>query len=348
MVGQTIEVNGVNREVIGVLAAGADVMDNRTEIWLPLGLNPANRQNRGNHFLYLIGRLKEGVHDERGARRARHARAQLGRARRGEAARLHARRTPHADEAAAGRSRRQRAAIDLGAAGSGRVRAADCVREPRQPAGGPRRNAPSRVRGADRARRRPRTAAPPVHDRGRLAIGSSAARSAWCSRARASQTIVRLYPDSLPRTSELAVDPPVLLFTLGLSLATGVVFGLAPLMHTRIKALAAALKEGGARGRPATARHLVRRGLVVAEVALAVMLVTGAGLLLRTVYNLVERRRRVRSLAARHVPDGVARRELSARRRPRPVVSTPARAAARRPRRPGARPRCRACHRCGR
>ena len=38
-----------------------DVMDNRTEIWLPLGLNPANRQNRGSHFLYLIGRLKDGV-----------------------------------------------------------------------------------------------------------------------------------------------------------------------------------------------------------------------------------------------------------------------------------------------
>ena len=36
-------------------------MDNRTEVWMPLGLNPANRQNRGSHFLYLIGRLSEGV-----------------------------------------------------------------------------------------------------------------------------------------------------------------------------------------------------------------------------------------------------------------------------------------------
>ena len=39
-----------------------DVMDNRTEIWLPLGLNPANRQNRGNHFLYL-DRPTEGRRD---------------------------------------------------------------------------------------------------------------------------------------------------------------------------------------------------------------------------------------------------------------------------------------------
>ena len=50
----------VRREVIGIMPPGTDVMDNRTEIWMPLGLNPANRQNRGSHFLYLIGRLKDG------------------------------------------------------------------------------------------------------------------------------------------------------------------------------------------------------------------------------------------------------------------------------------------------
>jgi predicted permease len=50
--------------------------------------------------------------------------------------------------------------------------------------------------------------------------------------------------------------------------------------------LAASLKEGGAKGATGAARHHVRRGLVMAEVALAVMLVIGAGLLIRTVYNL--------------------------------------------------------------
>lgn len=57
-------------------------------------------------------------------------------------------------------------------------------------------------------------------------------------------------------------------------------------MHTRVAGLVTALKEGGARGATGAARHHVRRGLVMAEVALAVMLVIGAGLLLRTVYNL--------------------------------------------------------------
>ena len=100
------------------------------------------------------------------------------------------------------------------------------------------------------------------------------------------QALIRVYPTSLPRTSEVTVDPLVLLFTFGVSIVTGLVFGLAPLMHTRVSGLAAALKEGGARGATGAARHHVRRGLVMAEVALAVMLVIGAGLLLRTVANL--------------------------------------------------------------
>ena len=82
------------------------------------------------------------------------------------------------------------------------------------------------------------------------------------------------------------VDPLVLLFTLGVSIATGLVFGLAPLMHTRVKGLVDGAEGRRRQGATGAARHHVRRGLVMAEVALAVMLVIGAGLLLRTVYNL--------------------------------------------------------------
>jgi predicted permease len=100
------------------------------------------------------------------------------------------------------------------------------------------------------------------------------------------RALIRAYPASLPRTSEVTVDPIVLLFTLGVAFVTGLLFGLAPVMHTRVKGLAIALKEGGSRGATSGARHHFRRGLVMAEVALAVMLVIGAGLLVRTVYNL--------------------------------------------------------------
>ena len=100
------------------------------------------------------------------------------------------------------------------------------------------------------------------------------------------RALLRTYPESLPRTGEVAVDARVLVFTFAISIATGLVFGLAPILHIRMKGLITALKEGGARGATRTARHHIRRGLVMAEVALAVMLVIGAGLLLRTVYNL--------------------------------------------------------------
>src|SRR5204862_5634770 len=75
-------------------------------------------------------------------------------------------------------------------------------------------------------------------------------------------------------------------FTLCLLTTTGVLFGLAPILHTRVRGLLTALKDGGGKGATGAARHRIRHGLVVAEVALAVMLVIGAGLLVRTVYNL--------------------------------------------------------------
>ena len=84
-------------------------------------------------------------------------------------------------------------------------------------------------------------------------------------------------PQSIPRAAEIGLDPLVLVFTVGIALITGLVFGLAPLLHVSEHAVAAAIKEGGARSTTTGARNRVRRGLVVAEIALAVMLVIGAG-----------------------------------------------------------------------
>jgi predicted permease len=77
----------------------------------------------------------------------------------------------------------------------------------------------------------------------------------------------------------------VLLFALAVSVATGVIFGVAPAALGRLVDLVQVLKEG-ARDGGAAGRHRVRRALVTAEVALAVMLAIGAGLLVRTVDNL--------------------------------------------------------------
>jgi predicted permease len=100
-----------------------------------------------------------------------------------------------------------------------------------------------------------------------------------------------LGPDHLPRLDAIAVDGRVLAFTLGLSVIAGVLFGIAPLAGAHDADPVEALKAGGrgAAGGSLWGRgHRLRRALVMAEVALAVMLVTGAGLLVRSVAGLRE------------------------------------------------------------
>jgi len=79
----------------------------------------------------------------------------------------------------------------------------------------------------------------------------------------------------------------VLVFTFAVSVITGLIFGMAPLLHLREFATSVTLKEGGHRATAGSARARVRAGLVMAEVALAVVLVVGAGLLLRSFQKLM-------------------------------------------------------------
>jgi cell division protein FtsX len=107
----------------------------------------------------------------------------------------------------------------------------------------------------------------------------------WLARS-GLHTLTQSFPTALPRTAQVHVDPPVLLFVCGVATATSMFFGLAQLRHMGVKGLAVVLREAGTKGATGGTRHHVRRGLVVAEVALALILVLGAGLLIRTVNNL--------------------------------------------------------------
>ena len=91
----------------------------------------------------------------------------------------------------------------------------------------------------------------------------------------------------VPRLAEAAVGGRALLFTLAVTVATGLLFGLAPALRISRPDLQGALKEGGRGSGPGLGRQGLRRGLVVAEVALAVVLVTGAGLVLQSVWRLL-------------------------------------------------------------
>jgi len=92
-------------------------------------------------------------------------------------------------------------------------------------------------------------------------------------------------PFSLPREADVGIDTRVLLFTLALAVFTGIVFGLAPALQATRPNLAGCMKEGG-RGASSGGRHRVRGALVVTEMALAFVLLTGAGLLIRSFFQM--------------------------------------------------------------
>jgi predicted permease len=97
--------------------------------------------------------------------------------------------------------------------------------------------------------------------------------------------IVALAPANIPRLSEVGLNPTILLFALTISVATGVLFGLAPALHASRGDLTVAFRGvGAAAGSPEGTR--VRGALIVAEVALSVVLLIGAGLMLRSFARL--------------------------------------------------------------
>jgi putative ABC transport system permease protein len=98
------------------------------------------------------------------------------------------------------------------------------------------------------------------------------------------QGALGLLPDALPRAEEIGMDGRVLIFAAAVSLLVGILFGLVPALKTATPDLHATLKEGG-RGTTG-ARHRVHAAFVVVEMALALVLLVGAGLMIRTLASL--------------------------------------------------------------
>jgi predicted permease len=98
--------------------------------------------------------------------------------------------------------------------------------------------------------------------------------------------LVSFKPENLPRLSEIGVDGRVLGFTLGISILTGLIFGLVPAWAASRGRVGDALKEGGRSATAGTARQRLRSVFVVAELAVALVLLVGAGLLIKTFWKL--------------------------------------------------------------
>ena len=297
IVGRQIDVDGQKTTVVGVMPAGFDVHDQGVRIWLPLTLDPAQRnQYRGGHFLLLIGRLAPDVTLARAKNELQTLLTQWPAADGAD---------PNAAPGAPGfvhtpSTTKHRLRYDdlqkdmVGSIGTALVVLQAAVAlvlliacanmanlllmraETRH-----KELAVRAALGAGRTRLM------------RQFIGESLVLSVAGAIAGLAlahwglRILVAANVGSIPRAQSVSLDGRVLVFTLLLAVATGLIFGLAPLLHLGTKSIGLTLRDAGSRTTAGASRNRVRRTLVVAEMAFAVMLVVGAGLLLRSFWNLM-------------------------------------------------------------
>lgn len=102
-------------------------------------------------------------------------------------------------------------------------------------------------------------------------------------------------PLEMPWFLRFPLDAPVLLYTAAITVFAGVVFGLAPALHASDERLTEALREGGVQAGTSRANHRLRNSLVVAEIAFSIVLLIGAGLMIRTFMKLDQAGRQLRT-----------------------------------------------------
>ena len=272
VVGRTVLLGGVGHTVIGVMPAGFRFPLADIDAWRTLTMNPPSR--RGPFYTTGIARLKPGV-----------GIAEL-RANLGVVAAVLKRQYPAPDdwtlgavplqEAIVGDVRRMLFAL-LGAVGFLLLIATANVANLLL-ARAAAREREIAVRGALGAGRR-RIVAQLVTESVVLAIVSGLAGLviAWWG----THTLLAMAPKGIPRLDEAGMNVPVFLFALGVAAACGIAFGVVPALRASSAPLVESLKDGG-RGASAAGHRRVQRLLVVAEIALAMILSVGAGLMVRS------------------------------------------------------------------
>jgi putative ABC transport system permease protein len=282
VVGRTIRLDDEPVTVIGIMPAGFQLPSHFTgtgaELWSLLRLDPAaSRTERGWHYLDVVARRRPGVSPAAAQREAMALMASMKAEYPAEYQASFAGTTVPVDAEVVGETKAAILVL-LGAVAVLLVIACANVAslllaraEARQ-----REMAVRTALGADRGRivRQLLTESLVIALAG-AALGLLLAE--WGLRA-----LVLAAPPSLPRLDAIAIDGWVLGFTLAVAVGTGILFGLAPALHAARPDLAGSLVDGARGGTAGAVRQRFRRGLVVGQIALALMLLTGAGLLVRS------------------------------------------------------------------
>jgi predicted permease len=287
IVGQQITVNNTSQRVVGIMPRGYDLHDQKIEIWRPLTINPSTfPNNRGSHGFYLVGRLKPGA-------TITQARADLE-----VLLRQWATLAPntHVPNLTTHRFRIDPLKEDM----VGSVRLALLVLQGAVAfvlliacanlANLLIARADSRMReyavrsalGASRWRLLQQ-----LITEG-LVLSLAGAIVGWALAWSGLRALLAVNPDAIPRSTEVSLDWSVMAFTLGVSAITALIFGFVPLLHLGRDRVGTTLKNSGSRSSTGSVRSRLRSALVIGEVALAVLLVVGAGLLIRSFFNLMK------------------------------------------------------------
>jgi putative ABC transport system permease protein len=276
LIGQTVALNGIDYTLVGIAPAELPLLTSG-DVWIPLIVDPG-REIRLNHVLTVIGRLRRGVTYSQAQAEMNTIAARVG-MQYPEVKDWGIRLVSFADFFVP-EQLRTALWVMLGAVGCVLLIAcANVANLLLSRAAGRRKEIAVRVAmGAGRGRLARQFLTESVT---LSLLGGAAGMAAAVVAIRALNTA--LPPGALP-VPVIPVDFPVMLFAFGITLATGLLFGLAPAWHAMRTDLNELLKHGGRSG--GGPRPLVRNGLVAAELALATVLLIGAGLLIQSLYQL--------------------------------------------------------------